>query len=349
MSNKTELIKREAIEDGAINADKIAPASITAEKLHPSAASGVLDNSIDTQHLINYAVTGIKIASTIDGIKTFSSIPLGPNENPTTANQFSRKGYVDTKVSLTGDELIDGIKTFNFQPIHPTTQVIDWNNAIENGIYSGNNASNAPGAGLWMGDVIKYNNDWIIQTIYPFTMEGVNPLEWRLNGFVRRLKNGVWESWGKISLQDYPVGERYIQYPEPDGTFDSNKSPETKFGGEWVCIFADEGTFFKTEGHEPAQIYDNNVLVSYRVNGLSKDKSQRLYGHVSGNCNVWNPPHGGVHLHSGSNGISGGSGGSPAATIHFMSERSPSARTTTDTAGRTEPQNRLMKIWERIV
>lgn len=35
-------------------------------------------------------------AQTIAGVKTFSSIPAGPAANPTTANQLTRKGYVDS-------------------------------------------------------------------------------------------------------------------------------------------------------------------------------------------------------------------------------------------------------------
>jgi len=59
---KKELIKSEAIEDGAITSDKIGVAAITVEKLHPSAASGVLNNSIDTVHLIDLCVVNNKIA-----------------------------------------------------------------------------------------------------------------------------------------------------------------------------------------------------------------------------------------------------------------------------------------------
>ena len=35
---------------------------------------------------------------TIAGVKTFSSIPVGPASDPTTSNQFTRKSYVDTLV-----------------------------------------------------------------------------------------------------------------------------------------------------------------------------------------------------------------------------------------------------------
>ena len=38
-------------------------------------------------------------AQTVAGIKTFTSIPVLPASNPTTANQAVRKSYVDTTVS----------------------------------------------------------------------------------------------------------------------------------------------------------------------------------------------------------------------------------------------------------
>lgn len=60
-------------------------------------------------------------AQTVDGIKTFSAIPVLPSSNPTSADQAARKGYVDTKVSLTGNETISGTKTFGTLPVLPTT------------------------------------------------------------------------------------------------------------------------------------------------------------------------------------------------------------------------------------
>lgn len=145
----------------------------------------------------------------------------------------------------------------------------------------------------------------------------------------------------------YPIGERYIQLPEPDGTFSSAKSPEVKFGGEWVCIFDDEGVFFKTEGYEPANFYKNNVLTSYRTNGLSEDKMQRLYGRISFKAQPqWGRE--GVFASSYTYAERHESGKSGGQMLIFNSTESQYARTTTDTAGRTEPTNRLMRIWERV-
>ena len=157
----------------------------------------------------------------------------------------------------------------------------------------------------------------------------------------------------------YPIGERYIQLPEPDGSFPAAKSPENKFGGEWVCIFDDEGVFFRTEWtDEPEEYYNSGSLVPYRVDGLSEDKMQRLYGNIlnhgpggfNRNFNSSNITQSGaiyMHTFSGDR-YSSGSGDSVARGLRFESSLSPYSKTTADTDGRTEPKNRLMRIWERI-
>ena len=56
------------------------------------------------------------VDETVSGVKTFSSIPVLPSSAPTTANQATRKGYVDgldsANVKLTGDQSISNVKTF---------------------------------------------------------------------------------------------------------------------------------------------------------------------------------------------------------------------------------------------
>ena len=62
-------------------------------------------------------------AQTIEGTKTFSSIPIGPSSDPTDNNELTRKLYVDNKMdeylTLTGDETITGVKTFESIPLGP--------------------------------------------------------------------------------------------------------------------------------------------------------------------------------------------------------------------------------------
>lgn len=88
---------------------------------------------------------------TITGLWDFStSIPTLPAANPTTGNQAARKTYVDTKVSLTGNETIAGVKTFTSTDIakydaHPTftadEQIIDKKYADDLAIVGSPNAS----------------------------------------------------------------------------------------------------------------------------------------------------------------------------------------------------------------
>jgi hypothetical protein len=88
---------------------------------------------------------------TVAGIKTFSSIPVGPASDPTTANQLTRKSYVDagdaavqsnvdtvssdlstldgSVVKLTGDQSVDGIKTFSSIPVLPASDPTTANQA----------------------------------------------------------------------------------------------------------------------------------------------------------------------------------------------------------------------------
>jgi hypothetical protein len=76
--------------------------------------------SVETYAIANFV--SISDNQTIGGLKTFSN-PLFLSGNPTNANEASNKAYVDTKVSLTGDESIGGIKTYTSSPIvpNPTT------------------------------------------------------------------------------------------------------------------------------------------------------------------------------------------------------------------------------------
>lgn len=79
----------------------------------------------------------------VAGIKTFSSIPVGPASDPTTDNQLTRKLYVDSGIAvvqgnvddvvadlatldaevvkITGDQSVAGIKTFSSIPVLPAS------------------------------------------------------------------------------------------------------------------------------------------------------------------------------------------------------------------------------------
>lgn len=219
--------------------------------------------------------------------------------------------------------------------------ITDWNNVIENGwFYSDIGVSNSPIDKLLIGSIISYNENWIIQELIDFTSDNWQ----RMDSIFKRMKrNGVWGTWKSELDIYYPIGERYIQLPEPDGTFSSAKSPEVKFGGEWVCVFDSEGVFFRTEGAEgqtrvdglsESQIQDHkhwaakvasvedlldtvgqkHAVATYSYYG--NDNEYRL-GRISGNANV------------GLVGYIEGTGSANSGDF-------------------TEPRNRLLKIWERI-
>ena len=66
-------------------------------------------------------------AQTVDGVKTFSAIPVLPSSNPTTANQAVRKGYADTtylgiSAKAADSDKLDGYDSSVFgRPVFLTT------------------------------------------------------------------------------------------------------------------------------------------------------------------------------------------------------------------------------------
>lgn len=76
--------------DTAIPVDGIPVRSLTNAALKNITAEVALNT---TASAASVKLTG---AQTIAGVKTFSSIPVGPAANPTTDNQLARKGYVDS-------------------------------------------------------------------------------------------------------------------------------------------------------------------------------------------------------------------------------------------------------------
>ena len=146
----------------------------------------------------------------------------------------------------------------------------------------------------------------------------------------------------------YPINSKYTQLSNPDGTWNPNDDPEVQFGGLWELLFANEGTFFKTEGYEPENIYEAGSLIPYRDNnGLSKDKMQRMLGHNAGGryTSVSSNWFGGIYYRLQS--AVYGAGSSRAIQLWGINP-GLITRATFSVDGRTEPANRLMRIWRRI-
>ena len=90
----------------------------------------------------------------------------------------------------------------NHVPSNCTT-VTDWNNAVTNGWYMGNNAANAPsntaaGGTLWyFGEVIAHNSNYVMQTAYAFTASEDAA---SVSKYMRMKTNGVWGDWVNVTV-----------------------------------------------------------------------------------------------------------------------------------------------------
>jgi uncharacterized protein YunC (DUF1805 family) len=89
-------------------------------------ASGQVLNGADLAQLLKAVALKLgDVAETISGVKTFSSIPVLPASAPTTADQATRKGYVDgldaQNVKTTGAQTVAGVKTFSSIPVGPAS------------------------------------------------------------------------------------------------------------------------------------------------------------------------------------------------------------------------------------
>lgn len=91
--------------------------------------------------------------------------------------------------------------------LRPTCQDIsngDWNDATENGWYMGLSCANAPNAStVWhIGEVVRHNDQWVTQTVWPFTVSQA-PI------YRRQKLSGVWSLWYSI-----PTVEKGTWTPE---------------------------------------------------------------------------------------------------------------------------------------
>lgn len=111
-------------------------AALTANRALATDGSGVIGVSAATAAELGYlaGIVSRPVSNsgdeTINGIKTFGSIPVLPASNPTTDNQAARKRYIDDRVGAgayacgvgteyvnnTGPETVDQTVTVGFQP-----------------------------------------------------------------------------------------------------------------------------------------------------------------------------------------------------------------------------------------
>ncbi len=82
------------------------------------------------------------------------------------------------------------------------TAITDWNSAVTNGWYMGNNALNAPtistSSNVWyFGYVISHNSDYVYQEVYQFTVS--NDAK-SIPKFIRAKTNGTWGAWTNVTI-----------------------------------------------------------------------------------------------------------------------------------------------------
>lgn len=78
--------------------------------------------------------------------------------------------------------------------------ITNWDDAVANGIYQGLDATNAPGTGWYIGDVIAHHTGWVTQTITQFTGDSASDTK-----TYRRERNStggvpVWGAWYRLRL-----------------------------------------------------------------------------------------------------------------------------------------------------
>lgn len=70
----------------------------------------------------------------------------------------------------------------------------DWNLATSTGWYMSDAATNAPGAGWYIGEVVAHNSDWVTQEVWAFTSGDPSSARWR-----RHRRAGTWDPWKYIT------------------------------------------------------------------------------------------------------------------------------------------------------
>ena len=115
--------------------------------------------------------------------------------------------------------------------------ITNWNDAITNGWYMGSDATNAPGAGWYMGYVQAHNAGWTTQIIHQFA--GNN------STWIREQDNSVWGSWtpyggASVTVSDTPPSGASAG----DLWFDSSSGvTSVYYDGTWVDVGGgDSGT-----------------------------------------------------------------------------------------------------------
>lgn len=113
------------------------------------------------------------------------------SHNHTVANVTGLQGILDGKAPSSHGKHIP----------NTCTSISDWNNAVTNGWYMGNNATNAPVASAWFyGEVIAHNTSYVRQIVYRFATD-TNIAGTNNDRYERVQQNGTWGSWINTSVR----------------------------------------------------------------------------------------------------------------------------------------------------
>ncbi|QKY78571.1 hypothetical protein SEA_DRYAD_33 [Streptomyces phage Dryad] len=161
-----------------------------ATKQYTDGADETLQSNIDDVAADLTALDGsvVKLTGdqTIAGVKTFSSIPAGPATNPTTANQLTRKAYVDSldgsNVKVTGDQTVAGVKTFSSIPVGPGSDPTTANQLTRKSYVDAGDSTNAghiadvaADLATLDGEVVKLTGDQAVAGVKTFSSIPVGP------------------------------------------------------------------------------------------------------------------------------------------------------------------------------
>lgn len=160
-------------------------------KANVTAALGYTPPTTDTKY--NAAGTSLGLVKT-GGDVTIASGVISVNDNShnhTVANVTGLQGILDGKApSSHGKHIPD-----------TCTSISDWNNAVTNGWYMGNNATNAPVASAWFyGEVIAHNTSYVRQIVYKFATD-TNIAGTNNDRYERVRQNETWGSWINTSVR----------------------------------------------------------------------------------------------------------------------------------------------------
>jgi hypothetical protein len=150
--------------------------------------------------------------------------------------------------------------------LQATAQTItDWDNALENGWFQGNQAANAPEGVLdwWLGYVeAHFHNRWLTQTVHRFTADApTNTQIWRRsssdNGTAR-----VWGAWYKLQLSQAEQDARYLS------AWVSKTSAYTAVSGDRISANTTSAAFILTLPANPSQFAEVVIVDHYKSWGI---------------------------------------------------------------------------------